>query len=364
MAPKKKKVGDGVGGADAASTREQKRKLQELELDGVETRKLLERLGRERAAKMKELALAEAAVQRAKIAASLDAAAVEAMRAAAAERLGAAVGRLDVERCELEIDLGAAAPLKAQNDRLRAEVYALRRAAQGDRDEQAAELARVKHSAFELRMRVEGLSRHALRDVDAEYKAAAHDDVRGQALRAAASNNALVTDLDGRSRTCVDVLAAEQGAARALRLRAVEVELLESAKDEHEQRVDRLRDARDRADRQASQHEARICDAQAALEAAQADERRAVSAAQNLDDVRARIAAAALAAKRHRHRALALARTLERYADADKRASFASPRTPTRPDLGEAAPATLDRSYDDTEALDMIAMWNSKIGAS
>ena len=66
MAPKKKHGDGGGGGGETASSREQKRKLQELELDVIETRKLLERLGSEHAAKMKELALAEAAVQRAR----------------------------------------------------------------------------------------------------------------------------------------------------------------------------------------------------------------------------------------------------------------------------------------------------------
>ena len=139
-------------------------------------------------------------------------------------------------------------------------------------------------------MRIEGVSRATLREMDEEYRRCAVQEIAVDAREARDRGAELERELEHRSAGAVATLRRQGECAAQLRNARVEHELLAEAKQQQQHRIQRVRRSRQADDTRATHQQAAIADAHAQLRSAQRQEIAVQDGAERLERLDARLA--------------------------------------------------------------------------
>ena len=243
MAKKKKKVG-----ADKAAQEERLLELQK-NLDDAETtleeaRKESEKMSRDKAGLLHQLATLEQTLVNNQEHNSATIATLEGERERLAAEKGGTLASMGAYKRELEQNLNSNAVVEGENARLHQEMARVEADLTNDTASNEADEERLKQEAFNMRMQLENMSRKTLKELNVEYERKAFAAMQLESSQANDQNLSLQNDLRDNSLQVSALMASHQEKYVALRKMRLERDLLMSATALQETRLETLEDAK------------------------------------------------------------------------------------------------------------------------
>lgn len=256
---------------ETTAIKDLKRHLSDMKMMCLDEIKAREKLGRERTAKLSEMAAMEAAISTGR---EKHGELLENLREAKDAKIGDLEKRIQSlrkEQQELEVELGSWEVSRETNDRLRREVFNARNASEEEAKTIREERDRITTAAFDLRMDYERTTRQTLRDLDRTYQERAPKDLKGRAHLAKKQNQKLGAVIDLRTTEAEQALADQTTRWRKLGAAKVDHELFTQAKASHDDRLATLQRSLEQADRWAAHRQDDVAKRHVALRKVQAD---------------------------------------------------------------------------------------------
>mmetsp|Transcript_31726 Transcript_31726/g.83829 ORF Transcript_31726/g.83829 Transcript_31726/m.83829 type:complete len:378 (+) Transcript_31726:220-1353(+) len=310
MAKKKK----GGAGADKAAQEERllelQKKLDDAETTLEEARKESEKMSRDKAGLLHQLATLEQTLVNNQEHNSATIATLEGEREQLAAEKGGTLASMGAYKRELEQNLNSNAVVEGENARLHQEMARVEADLTNDTASNEADEERLKQEAFNMRMQLENMSRKTLKELNVEYERKAFAAMQLESSQANDQNLSLQNDLRDNSLQVSALMANHQEKYVALRKMRLERDLLMSATALQETRLETLEDAKADHEEIIAETQTQIAELHAHNKELQNDARHFSAALEDLRDLEQRRAAVQSETARFKALSLKLTRAI------------------------------------------------------